>query len=569
MQVGRLLRTVRYLRVKQAAYYVYRRALQRTARRINPPSKIDRRSGVSLRPRPTPCAPDTGDFGFVFLDTPRTFDRDAVDWRCADVSKLWRYNLHYFDYLLDETRSRDARDHLIDDWIEKNPPGTADAWEPYTVSLRIVNWIDYFLRTEDARLPKDPWLSSLYGQAMWLERNIEYHILANHSLKNAVALTFAGVFFAGRQADRWLDQGIRILAEEVREQILTDGGHFERSPLYHAIVAQDLVDVVNILSRSKLEVRPAGLELFEDKARAALEFLEEILHPDGEIPLFNDAATGIALRPSALQAYARDVLPTMPVHRGENEALILKPETGYYGYRSDGDFLLIDCGPVGPDYQPGHAHCDTLSFELSVHGRRVIVDSGVSGYENDDLRAYVRSTAAHNTLKINGIEQCEMWGAFRVGRRARPLSARLERRDDGSIAFAGAHDGYRHLRQRVIHNRQILCRPGSDVPGSDVPESHVYEVADRLTGNGRVHAESFLHIHPDLNVERVDSRFRVTEPGGQPIMDIVPDESSACEMEDGVYCPRFGVGQGNVVLVFRKQAVLPFTISFSLIKIQT
>ncbi len=564
MNVGRLLRTVRYLRVKQAAYYVYRRAFPWTARRVNPPAKIERRSGVRLRPRPTPSAPGTGDFGFVFLDTPRTFERGAVDWRCADVSKLWRYNLHYFDYLLDETRSLDARDHLIDDWIEKNPPGAADAWEPYTVSLRIVNWIDYFLRTEDTRPPKDPWLSSLYGQAMWLERNIEHHILANHYLKNAVALIFAGVFFAGRHPDRWLDRGIRILAEEVREQILPDGGHFERSPLYHALVAQDLVDVVNILSRNKTGAKPASVELFEDKARAALEFLEDILHPDGEIPLFNDAATGIALHPSALQAYARDVLQPKSVHRTENEALILKPETGYYGCRLDGDFLLIDCGPIGPKYQPGHAHCDTLSFELSVNGRRVIVDSGVSGYDNDDLRAYVRSTAAHNTLKINGIEQSEMWGGFRVGRRARPLSARLERREDGAVAFAGAHDGYRHLWQGVIHNRQILCRPESGVSGCGV-----YEVADRLTGKGSVRAESFLHIHPDLNVERVDSRFRIAEPGGRPIMDIVPDDWSACEMEDGVYCPRFGVGQGNVVLVFTRQAVLPFNISFSLVKIQS
>lgn len=557
MNIGRLLRTVRYLRIKQVAYYLYRRALQRPAGRIDLPSRIERRTGVRLHPRPSHCVPNAGDFGFVFLDIPKTFDRNAVDWHGADVPRLWRYNLHYFDFLLDETRSRAARDHLIDDWIERNPPGTADAWEPYTVSLRIVNWIDYFLRTEDARPPKEPWLASLYGQARWLERNIEYHILANHYLKNAVALVFAGVFFAGKQADGWLDLGMRILGEEVREQILADGGHFERSPLYHVIVTQDLVDVVNILSQSRIGGRPGDLDLFEAKARAALQFLEDILHPDGEIPLFNDAATGVAVDPSTLRAYALDVLQTEPVHCDGDPSLIVKADTGYYGYRAHGDFLLIDCGPIGPDYQPGHGHCDLLSFELSLDGRRVIVDSGVYGYENDDLRARIRATAAHNTVRINGAEQCELWGSFRAGRRARPLSARLERRGGDGAAFVGAHDGYRHLKQGVIHERQVLCSPGGGV----------YEVLDRLTGKGEVRAESFLHLHPGLSVERVDGRFQVADSGGRRLMDIVPDAESAWELEEGAYCPRFGVRLPSIVLVLRKQARLPFCLSFSLKKI--
>jgi uncharacterized heparinase superfamily protein len=557
MNAGRFLRTVRYFRVKQAAFFVYRRVLQRTTTRIRTPSTVDRRSGVGLRPRPSLSPGGTGDFGFVFLGAQRTFGRGAVDWHCADVPRLWRYNLHYFDYLLDENRSIDARDHLIDDWIARNPPGAADAWEPYTVSLRIVNWIDYVLRTEDKRPPKDAWLASLYGQAAWLERHIEYHILANHYLKNAVALIFAGAFFAGKRADRWLDLGAKILSAEVREQILADGGHFERSPLYHGIVTQDLVDVVNILSASRLDARVAGLDLLRDKAAKALEFLFDILHPDGEIPLFNDAAIGIALDPAVLSTYAREVLGPRPIPASEDGTVIAKAESGYYGCRKDGDFLLIDCGPVGPDYQPGHAHCDTLSFELSLDGRRVIVDSGVRGYEMDALRAYVRSTEAHNTVKVNGVEQSEIWGAFRVGRRARPLMARVERLGDDEVAFTGAHDGYRHLGQKVIHERHVRCRPASGV----------YEFEDRLTGDGEAAAESYLHLHPELRVEAVDGRYRVAGSDGRPVMDIVPGDMSESETRTGVYCPRFGVGLENTVVALKKRGRLPFKISFSLIKI--
>lgn len=559
MNIGRLLRTVRYLRARQAAYYVYRRSLQRTEKRIQCPSNAERRPGVRLLPRPNACVPDLGDFEFVFLDTPRAFGPHAIDWHCADMSRLWRYNLHYFDYLLDETRSRDARDHVIDDWIARNPPGTIDAWEPYTVSLRIVNWIDYFLRTEAKRPLRETWLASLYDQAAWLERNIEYHILANHYLKNAVALIFAGVFFAGKQADGWRERGLTILAEEAREQILSDGGHFERSPMYHCIVAQDLVDTVNILTRSDLQGRSGRLAPIKDQATKALEFLRDILHPDGDIPLFNDAAMGIAPYPATLQRYASEVLQAESVSAGDDGALIVKPDSGYFGYRTDRDLVLIDCGPVGPDYQPGHAHCDTLSFELTLDGRRVIVDSGVSGYDDDDLRPYVRSTAAHNTVKIDGMEQSEMWGSFRVGRRARPISARLKRRSAGLISFVGSHDGYRHLKQRVIHERHVLIRPANGV----------YEITDRLTGTGEIRAESFLHLHPDLRTERLDGRFRVTESYGRPVMDIVPDDSTACETEESVYCPRFGVRLPNTLVVMRKQAVLPFSMSFTLEKIPT
>ena len=95
-------------------------------------------------------------------------------------------------------------------------------------------------------------------------------------------------------------------------------------------------------------------------------------------------------------------------------------DAGYYGARGSGHYVVCDAAPIGPDYQPGHAHGDLLSFELSLAGRRVIVDAGVHGYDGDPLRAWCRSTRAHNTVEIDGEDQCEFWGTFRVARRARP-----------------------------------------------------------------------------------------------------------------------------------------------------
>src|SRR5690606_33597476 len=147
-----------------------------------------------------------------------------IDWRSSDMPKLWRYNLHYFDYLMCGDIPENYRLFLIEDWIRSNPVGCKDAWEPYTISLRIVNWIKFYICHCDE--PPCPEVArSLYMQAIWLEKNLEYHILANHYLKNGVALLFAGCFFCGRDADRWIKKGKKIVESQAEEQFLGDGGH--------------------------------------------------------------------------------------------------------------------------------------------------------------------------------------------------------------------------------------------------------------------------------------------------------------------------------------------------------
>ena len=85
----------------------------------------------------------------------------------------------------------------------------------------------------------------IFKNAQWLEKRIEWHILGNHLFANGKALLFAGLFFSGKQAEIWLKKGLTIISKELDEQILTDGGHFELSPMYHAIFLEDLLDLIN------------------------------------------------------------------------------------------------------------------------------------------------------------------------------------------------------------------------------------------------------------------------------------------------------------------------------------
>src|SRR5690606_26497950 len=136
-------------------------------------------------------------------------------------------------------------------------------------------------------------------------------------------------------------------------------------------------------------------------------------------------------------------------------------------------------------------HCDLLSFELDLAGRPVVVDSGVSGYDGDPLRGYVRSTRAHNTVSIAGKEQSEVWATFRMARRAEVESASCTETRDG-FRFEGAYRPYHD--SSALHQRVITKENGSWI------------VTDTVMGATGAPLQSFLHLHPD---------FRVVEAEGQ------------------------------------------------------
>ncbi|MCP9468676.1 MAG: heparinase II/III family protein [Nitrospira sp.] len=544
-------RTVSYLRPDQVFAQVLKRV--RPSSRVPPARSARTRSGVNIGPSPSLCPPASGDFSFCFLNRTLTFPSSSVDWASPKLPKLWRYNLHYFDYLDDPARSDEAKCRLIADWIANNPIGVGDGWEPYPVSLRIVNWIKFFLRRE--KPPEPAWLQSLWTQAAWLERHVEYHLLANHLFKNAVALVFVGVYFDGPEADRWLRQGWVLLWQELAEQFLPDGGHYERSLMYHSICLMDCLDLVNLLDHSEAPVAQEGLARFKDTARAALAYLYGLCLPDGEIPLFNDAAFEIAPSPKRIFQYATTLLGYEPPVPAQELELRAYPDSGYYVIANGNDRLVIDCGPIGPDYQPGHAHCDTLSYELAIDGRRVIVDSGVHDYEASPERAYARSTSAHNTVMVDGVEQSEIWGVFRVARRAKPIRASLRRGEDGRVIFEGAHDGYRRLPGKPIHSRTVIY-----------DERGEWVVQDRLDGMGEHRLESYVHLHPDFQVRRHERHLTIVTTDGHRMAVVEPLTPCEVRIEQGWYFPEFGMKYERTIIVFARSHKAPFDVCYAIRK---
>jgi uncharacterized heparinase superfamily protein len=543
-------RTLRHLKARQVADQLRRRLLPR--RSPAAPRDVGWRGLHPTTPFLAPPEPAFAPGTIRFLNDARPFSPDAPDWAAAAAPKLWRYNLHYFDYLHWRAFAAGTGARLVEDWIARVQPGPGDAWEPYPVSLRVVNWLKY-LALPGAEEPPQRWLDSLALQLVTLEHDLEYHLLANHLLKNAKALALGGLFLAGVAAERWRRPGLALLAAQADEQFLPDGGHFERSPMYHCIGLEDLLDVLNVAAAAPGLVDEAEYARLQAAAARALRFLGTIRGGDGEIPLFNDSAFGIAPPAAALLDYGRRVLGKVADEsRSAGFVRICLPDTGYFGYRDGGDSLIVDCGPVGPDYQPGHAHCDTLSYELYLDGRRVIVDSGVHDYEIGPLRQYLRSTAAHNTVALDDAEQSEIWGAFRVARRARPLRAELGSWEEGRLRFSGTHDGYARLPGRVCHEREIVMEP-----------PHRWRINDRLQGAGTHRGASFIHLHPELDaVPEKDGAVLIVH-GERPVVRIVP-RGGVLKRLSGWYCPEFGRCHRNIVLFIEISGNLPLEFGYVL-----
>jgi uncharacterized heparinase superfamily protein len=504
---------------------------------------------------------------FSFLNVTRHFPA-RIPWSSQEIDRLWVYHLNYFDFLNVNLNSPDQEAAVVTalrlglEWCRDNTTGREIGWEPYPLSLRIVNWLKFLLRNAEAARQCGcgetvrEILNSLRRQVRALESRLETHLMGNHLLKNAKALIFAGALLDSPENEHWYRKGEIILRRQLREQILPDGGHFERSPMYHGQVLEDLLDL-RALSAATSRLLACDLEL-EEAIGGMGTFLRDVLHPDGEIPLFGDSA--LSAQPAASEILGRvpvmkDTLP--PCRR---EVAIFK-FSGYAIMRDpSGGYLVFDCGPIGPGCQPGHGHCDLLSYELSLNHRRIVVDTGASTYERGEDRHYERSTCAHNTLRIDGEEQAEIWASFRVGRRPKPGA--IEAGVSGGCRFVrGHHFGYRHLG--VVHRRTIF----------HVPESS-WVVVDKVLGTGQHRIESFIHFHPNVFVKHCQNkpcagaderRWVFLLQTGNSAYHLLALTEGDLKLKDSWYAPEFGFRTKRSVIHWTVERPLPALMVYAFI----
>ncbi|HTH58194.1 MAG TPA: alginate lyase family protein [Cyclobacteriaceae bacterium] len=398
---------------------------------------------------------------FVFLNNEMLFG-SHIDWNCNAFGKLWTYNLNYFDFLHQEKMEINEAVNLIDDYCN-NAAILKDGVEPYPISVRLINWIKFFALNN---INNPRYNAVLYSHCSHLASNLEYHLLGNHLLENGYALFFASYYFS--ESD-FYKKAKKILRSELVEQVKKDGAHFELSPMYHQILLARLLDCINLAksNNSNEELLP----LLQSTAMKMIGWLKAVTFQNGDIPMVNDAISGIAPSSREIFSYASRL--------GVDADSSRLSDSGYRMIRVRRMEMFLDIGNIGPDYIPGHAHSDTFNFILYVDNRPLLVEAGTSTYAVGTQRIIERSTASHNTVIVNEKNQSEVWSSFRVGKRATII-----RTEENDHKIRASHDGYASLN--VVHERSWGWLEDE------------FEIVDEIIGGRDVSAVAYIHFPPGL-----------------------------------------------------------------------
>lgn len=500
-KISIVLNTLRFMKPKQVYYQLYYRfrnkfgksdfikKLQSEARQLEFTEGII--NPVSFR----------NENEFFFLNKSNRFGNE-IDWNYSGYGKLWTYNLNYFDFLNQEGLTSESGMRLIRDYIAKDHI-LKDGKEPYTISLRGINWIRFLSNFEI----KDHEIDQiLYNHYLHLYNSIEYHILGNHLLENGFSLLFGAYYF---KDEIFLKKAEKIISNELREQILSDGAHFELSPMYHQIILHRTLDCLNLVQNNHFK-KDKSKDLMISTAVKMLQWLEAITYENGNIPMVNDSTFSIAPTTQELRNYARRI--GLDWRKGN------LTDSGYRKWTSEKYELLIDVGRIGASYIPGHAHADTFNFELTVSGNAFIVDTGISTYEKNSIRQSERSTHAHNTVEINGTNSSIVWGGFRVAQRAGIINF-----EEDENMISAEHNGYRKFGMK--HKRTFLRSP------------EYLLIKDELIGKSDVSSIAFLHFHPLIKEIRIERNKLFFDEGKMSIQ--FEGEDLFIHLESYKYCKGF------------------------------
>ncbi|MEM7029535.1 MAG: alginate lyase family protein [Chloroflexota bacterium] len=465
---------------------------------------------------------------FSFLNQSLQFEPGAPDWAATpDEDPLWAYNLHYFEYTLDllwayqTTKQKQYLNgliQLIQAWLKENKQWGAVAWNAYPLSKRLIIWTTLLGHLYDdehfQQTCLDDLLIALGQQAAFLYKNLEYDVDNNHLITNARALVWAGIYLGHLpQAERWFQRGLTIMEKEAERQVLADGGHWERSTSYQLVVLQDFLETLILLDQAN---KPLSQPLAHVVPKM-VDFIQAIIKPDGDLPLLNDSVLDYPVSVTDLLAVVavwsqrpdlKALLQTEPglyfdwivgeKGRRDFEAIpvsltlasresVTLPKTGYYVMQAQNHQLIFDCAPIGPRHSPAHAHADMLHFVLTSHKQPLIIDAGVYEYKAGNWRDYFRSTAAHNTVTVDSLNQSVFWGSFRVADMAE-ASIIAWSSDEQQDRVVGSHNGYQRLKDGVTHQREICYQ-----------KPNQWIITDQLTSTNRatVHQYSLrFHLAP-------------------------------------------------------------------------
>jgi hypothetical protein len=423
----------------------------------------------------------------------------------GDIKYIWEPNRHYELVTLSQAFALSGNDSFLnalqerlESWLEQCPYPMGVNWSSaLEVAIRLISWslVWQFIGGKNSRLFAGDdgagllqrWFDSIYQHVHFIRSNYSRFSSANNHLIGEAA----GVFVAActwpfwREFEKWGADARNILIDTAITQTHPDGVNREQAVGYQQFVL-DFFVLSALVGRSRRQEFP---KIYWQKIERMMEYIP--LLATGSI-LFN--RSDFALKSGRLDDKTRFLLGdkgflglmTGECRQGDEKKRKFE-DGGYYILGRDFDkereiFLLVDSGPLGYLSIAAHGHADALAVYLSVAGREFLIDPGTYCYHGmPEWRAYFRGTRSHNTLVVDGEDQSVQGGPFLWTRHAKAICTRFEPGLENEV-FVGEHDGYKRLRDPVIHQRQIL-RSGSE-----------FEFVDTLKCAGRHSIERWWHF---------------------------------------------------------------------------
>ena len=444
-------------------------------------------------------------------------------WSGPYPSRLWKFNLNYFNWAINEfyELSKTSKidntfnkiSYLIDSWIKYNSENYNDGWHSYTTSIRIRNWIWMFRFVDN--LANNQRLNSLWIQLCWLHKNQECYLGGNHYLENLISLVIGSLNFSGKKADKIFKESLKNLQNQLDEQILEDGGHYEGSTSYHLSLLEGLVLTGLWIQISKIN-RQKWLDQYIKKMS---NWALNVLMNGNNYPRFNDCIYDNEID-------IKNVIKLSKIYLNKDEFIKVKnykfdkfiyllrnykklnlseidnsfmkskkisskisnlKETGWTFLRPNSNWeIIFKSGLSSPLYLPGHAHSDIGSFDIFYKGKPIIVETGTSRYENSYIRNYERSGIAHNIMQFTNkkdinlhnfddwSEPLEVWDSFRVARKLKLISSSSGYKKEKVLwAKCSYKPLYKYLKN---HTRTICCKLKNN-------DSLFIEIKDQVVSN--------------------------------------------------------------------------------------
>jgi hypothetical protein len=489
----------------------------------------------------------------------------------SDIKYVWEPSRHQhlsaLAFAANAERDGDYIVRALASWLHANPYLYGVHWaSSLELAERVVSWAllypriaDYVARDEEFRRR---WLDSIYQHLARISRKLSLYSSANNHLIGELVGLFVGAscFDFWPECSDWRKLAQKLLEREIRLQVGEDGVDREQAMSYH-LFTMELFLLAFAIGRNTKCPFSTG---YANRLRGMAGFLDTVATSSGDLPWYGDSddargfvlsdgesALGVSMQLAGLlfsepqwlrfrntaTAAARALVPDLLGNLDHIAQLSAKPrdlfpDAGLACLRSDDESvrLLMDFGRLGFTSIAAHGHADALSLWLAIDDEYFLVDSGTYAYHSHpEWRTFFRSTAAHNTARVDGRNQSEMAGRFLWSAKANARLLRFERSAE-QVVIEAEHDGYARLQDPVTHRRKVCF----DRTNGDV------SIEDSFQCSGRHEVELFFHMHEEAALMCVKDGEAQVDWHGRNIVFSSPDRNSRWEIVRGSENPRLG-----------------------------